>query len=145
MTFGIVHHFAGGTKEQYEATPAAGHPSDGSLPDGQIFHTAGPSDGGWTIMAVHDTQSSWEQLRDTILSPKIEAGIEGGFTGPPTAMEIDTPAMMATTRTTRRARRRAIRPGRRRWQCRGRRSRRRRGRRGGRRNGWGDPWRPSPS
>ena len=53
MAYGIVHYFADGTEEQYEASIAAVHPSRGSLPDGQIFHAAGPSDGGWTIMAVH--------------------------------------------------------------------------------------------
>ena len=41
MAFGIVHFFPGGTKENYEASIAAVHPSDGSLPDGQIFHAAG--------------------------------------------------------------------------------------------------------
>ena len=40
MAFGIVHHFPGGTKENYEASIAAVHPANG-LPDGQIFHAAG--------------------------------------------------------------------------------------------------------
>ncbi len=70
MAYGIVHHFPGGTKEQYEASIAAVHPSDGRLPDGQIFHAAGPSTGGWTIMAVHDSKESWERFRDGILMPK---------------------------------------------------------------------------
>ena len=68
MAYGIVHHFPGGTKEQYEASIAAVHPSDGRLPDGQIFHAAGASPGGWTIMAVHDSKESWERFRDGILS-----------------------------------------------------------------------------
>ena len=42
MAYGIVHNFPGGTKEQYEASIAAVHPSDGSLPEGQLFHAAGP-------------------------------------------------------------------------------------------------------
>ena len=90
MAYGVVHQFAGGTKEQYEASIAAVHPSDGSLPDGQIFHAAGPSDGGWTIVAVHDSKESWERFRDGILMPKMTAGIEGGFTSPPqeTGFEI---------------------------------------------------------
>jgi hypothetical protein len=46
MAYGIVHHFRGGTQAQYEASIAAVHPADGSLPDGQIFHAAGPSEGG---------------------------------------------------------------------------------------------------
>ena len=77
MAYGIVHYFAGGTEEQYEASIAAVHPSRSSLPDGQIFHAAGPSDGGWTIMAVHESRESWERFRDNILMPRLQEGIEG--------------------------------------------------------------------
>src|SRR5258705_3220099 len=94
MAFGIVHHFPGGTKEQYEASIAAVHPSDGSLPEGQIFHAAGPSAGGWTIMAVHETQGSWERVRDGILLPRMQQGIEGGFTTPAVETEIDVYTIM---------------------------------------------------
>src|SRR6266851_3016067 len=59
------------------------HPSDGSLPEGQIFHAAGPSADGWTIIAVHDSQASWERFRDGVLMPRMTQGIEGGFTAPP--------------------------------------------------------------
>lgn len=79
MAYAIVHQFPGGTKEQYETSIAAVHPSDGSLPDGQIFHAAGPSADGWTIVAVHESQESWERFRDEILGPAMGAGIEGGF------------------------------------------------------------------
>lgn len=90
MAYGIVHQFSGGTKEQYEASIAAVHPSDGGLPEGQLFHAAGPSVGGWTIVAIHDSQESWERFRDGILMPRMEQGIEGGFAGPPqeTAFEV---------------------------------------------------------
>ena len=83
MAYGIVHQFKGGTKEQYEASIAAVHPADGGLPAGQLFHAAGPSTEGWTIVAIHDTQESWETFRDTILGPRMQAGIDGGFTSPP--------------------------------------------------------------
>jgi hypothetical protein len=83
MAYGVVHHFPGGTKDQYEASIAAVHPSRDSLPDGQIYHAAGPSDGGWTIIAIHDSRESWEKFRDGTLMPRMQAGIEGGFTSPP--------------------------------------------------------------
>jgi hypothetical protein len=89
MAFGIVHHFPGGTKEQYEASVGAVHPSDGSLPEGQLFHAAGASAGGWTILAVHESKASWEKFRDGILMPRMQAGIQGGFTTPPQETEID--------------------------------------------------------
>ena len=83
MAYGIVHHFPGGTKEQYEASIAAVHPSRDALPEGQIFHAAGASAGGWTIVAIHDSKESWEQFRDNILMPRLQQGIEGGFATPP--------------------------------------------------------------
>ena len=82
MAYGVVHHFQGGTQEQYEASIAAVHPADG-LPAGQTFHAAGPSADGWTIVAIHDSQESWENFRDTILMPRMQQGIDGGFAGPP--------------------------------------------------------------
>ena len=83
MAYGIVHHFPGGTQEQYEASIAAVHPGEDRLPEGQIFHAAGPSTGGWTIMAVHESKESWERFRDGILMPRMQQGIEGGFQAPP--------------------------------------------------------------
>ena len=90
MAYVIVHHFPGGTKEQYEASIAAVHPSRKSLPKGQIgFHAAGPSAGGWTIVAVHDSKESWERFRDGILMPRMQQGIKGGFTTPPQETSFD--------------------------------------------------------
>ncbi len=91
MAYAVVHHFAGGTQDQYERTLAAVHPS-GGLPDGQIYHAAGPSEGGWTIVAIHDSRSSWEQFRDGTLLPTLAAGVDGGFPEPPqeTSFEVVT-------------------------------------------------------
>ena len=89
MAYGLVHHFPGGTKEQYEASIAAVHPADGALPEGQIFHAAGPSAGGWTIIAVHDSKESWEGFRDGILGPRMAQGIEGGFSSQPQETVFD--------------------------------------------------------
>lgn len=79
MAYGVVHFFPNGTKEQYDATLAVVHPDRSSLPKGQVFHAAGASADGWTVMAVHDTKESWEEFRDTVLMPRFEEGIPGGF------------------------------------------------------------------
>jgi hypothetical protein len=91
IAYTIVHHFIGGTKEQYEASIAAVHPSRNTLPKGQIFHAAGPYAGGWSIVAVHDSKDSWERFRDGILMPRMKQGIKGGFAAPPQEMgfEVD--------------------------------------------------------
>ena len=83
MAYGIVHFFPGSTQAQYEASLAAVHPSRDSLPKGQIFHAGGASNGGWTIVAIHDSKESWERFRDDILLPRLQQGIEGGFPTPP--------------------------------------------------------------
>jgi hypothetical protein len=83
MAYGVVHHFAGATEDQYRASVAEVHPSDGSLPEGQLFHFAGPSAEGWVVVAIHDSKENWEQFRDGTLMPKMQAGIEGGMQGPP--------------------------------------------------------------
>jgi hypothetical protein len=94
MAFAIVHTFPGGTEEQYQASVAAVHPADGSLPEGQVFHAAGPSADGWTVVAVHDSKESWERFRDGVLMPRMAEGIEGGFAAPPeeTTFEVHTQA-----------------------------------------------------
>ena len=83
MSYGVVHHFKGGTPDQYEASIAAVHPADGSLPAGQIFHAAGPSEDGWMIVALHESKGSWETFRDDTLMPRMQQGIAGGFSSPP--------------------------------------------------------------
>ena len=83
MKYGIIHHFPGGTKDQYDTTLAAVHTGSGSLPQGQLFHAAGPSVDGWLVVAVHDSKESWERFRDDILLPRLKQGINGGFTTPP--------------------------------------------------------------
>jgi hypothetical protein len=83
MAYGIIHFFPGGTKEQYEASLGAVHPSRSTLPKGQIFHAAGPSAGGWSIVAIHETKESWEAFRDKVLMPNLRQGVPGGFTTQP--------------------------------------------------------------
>ena len=89
MSYVVIHRFRGGTQAQYEAALAAVHP-EGGLPEGQLHHLAGPSDDGWTIVAVHDSRESWERFRDGTLMPALGAGIDGAFEGPPeeTAFEV---------------------------------------------------------
>jgi hypothetical protein len=88
MPYGIVHFFKGGTKEQYDATLRAVH-TDEDLPDGQVFHAAGPTGDGWIVMAIHDSEASWNRFRDGILMPRMAEGIDGGFTGPPEERSFD--------------------------------------------------------
>jgi|GEM_PF-139565 len=88
MAHAVIHHFPGGTKEQYEASVGAVHPGPGTLPKGQLYHFAGPTADGWVVVAVHDSKASWEKFRDEILRPAMQKGIAGGFAGPPHETEF---------------------------------------------------------
>jgi hypothetical protein len=89
MAYGIILHFPGGTKAQYDTTLAAVHGTKDSFPEGQIFHASGQTAGGWTVVAIHDSQESWERFRDGILMPRLNEGISGGFTTPPQETTFD--------------------------------------------------------
>ena len=89
MAFAITHFWPGGTQAQYDAVIAAVHPNGGAdLPKGQLFHAGGPCEGGYLIMAVHDSRASWETFRDETLMPRT-AGLAGGFTTPPVETDVD--------------------------------------------------------
>ena len=84
MAYAVVHHFPGGTREQYERSLAVVHPDGGAgLPEGQLYHAAGPSEDGWTIVAICDSKESWERFRDGTLLPAMQSGMDDGLQGPP--------------------------------------------------------------
>jgi hypothetical protein len=89
MAYGVVHFFPGGTKDQYEASIAAVHPSREQLPPGQIYHAAGPSGNGWVVVAIHDSRESWERFRDGTLLPQLQKGVSGNLPGPPQEMVFE--------------------------------------------------------
>jgi hypothetical protein len=81
VAFLITHFYEGGTAEQYEAVLAAAHPA-GGLPPGQVYHAAGPTDGGWLIVAVWDSKASFDGFLADTLMPALQK-TTGGFAGPP--------------------------------------------------------------
>jgi hypothetical protein len=80
MAYLITHFWPGATEEQYRATLAVVHPP-GGLPEGQVYHAAGPTDGGFLIAAVWDSKEQF----DTFLREKLMASmpVDGGMSGRP--------------------------------------------------------------
>jgi hypothetical protein len=80
MAFLITHFWPGGTEAQYRTTLKAAHPANG-LPRGQVYHAAGPTQGGFLVTAVWSSKSDFEQF----VKDKLMGGppIEGGLKGPP--------------------------------------------------------------
>ena len=80
MAYLITHFWPGATMEQYNATIAVVHPP-GGLPEGQVYHAAGPVDGGVLIAAVWESKEHFDRfLNDKLLA---SMPIEGGFSGQP--------------------------------------------------------------
>jgi hypothetical protein len=79
MAYLMTHFWPGGTEDQYHAMLAVVHP-DG-LPAGQVYHAAGPTEGGFLIAAVWDSKESADRfVRDTLMA---SMPVEGGFEGRP--------------------------------------------------------------
>ena len=55
MAYVMTHFWPGGTEEQYRVNLAAVHP-EGGLPDGQTHHAAGPTEGGFLIVALWESK-----------------------------------------------------------------------------------------
>jgi hypothetical protein len=80
MTYLMTHFWPGATEEQYRTNIAAVHPA-GGLPEGQLYHAAGPTDGGILIVAVWDSKESADRFVTETLLPSMP--VEGGFAGRP--------------------------------------------------------------
>lgn len=81
MAYMVSHFFEGGTEEQYKAVLGDAHPG-GSLPAGQTYHAAGPTEGGWLVVAVWDSKDECDSFVSGTLIPTL-TNVTGGFSGPP--------------------------------------------------------------
>ena len=76
----MSHFWPGATEAQYRATIEVVHPP-GGLPEGQTYHAAGPTDGGFLIAAVWDSKEDADRFVEEKLLPSMP--VEGGFEGRP--------------------------------------------------------------
>ena len=81
MAYMVTHFFEGGTKEQYQVVVGAAHPG-GALPAGQTYHAAGPTEGGWLVVAVWDSKEACDRFVHDTLMPTLTS-VSGGLSGPP--------------------------------------------------------------
>ena len=78
MSYLQVHFWPGGTEEQYRAMIKVLHPKTG-LPEGQRSHTSGPTDGGYLISVVWDSEEQSKAFMQNTLLPALP--VDGGFAG----------------------------------------------------------------
>jgi selenophosphate synthase len=80
MSYLHVDFWPGGTEEQYQAMIKAVHPENG-LPEGQRSHTSGPTDGGYLIAVVWDSEEQSQSFMQNTLLAALP--VAGGFEGAP--------------------------------------------------------------
>jgi hypothetical protein len=81
MAYMLTHFFEGGTEDQYRTALAAAHPADG-LPPGQIYHAAGPAEGGWLVITVWTDKATCDAFIGGTLVPALRS-TQGVFAEPP--------------------------------------------------------------
>jgi hypothetical protein len=82
MAYILTHFWPGGTAEEYRVTIAAvTKAAGGQIPE--LFHAAGPSDGGILIVGVYESKEVSDRFIEETLMPLMP--IDGGLVGPPQA------------------------------------------------------------
>ena len=76
MAVVVVAEVEGGNEEFYEKVSKQALPG-GELPDGAKIHIAGPTDDGWRVITVWESQEHFERFREETLIPALrDAGEE---------------------------------------------------------------------
>jgi hypothetical protein len=75
MSVVVVADIDGGTQEMYEQVSSQAL-ADG-LPEGHQIHIAGPTDTGWRVINVWDSEEAFKKFREEKLIPALEAAGEG--------------------------------------------------------------------
>jgi hypothetical protein len=76
MAVVVVNEIEGASQDFYDQVNPKVMP-EGKLPDGCQVHIAGPTDNGWRVITVWDSDERFQQFRDETLVPALrEAGGE---------------------------------------------------------------------
>lgn len=88
MAFARIAVFPGGTKEQYEYLGSLMGEGVADQPERRLL-AAGPSDEGWTILQVWDSQEALDRFIEEHLRPAMEQAGDRGYPAPPKITDIE--------------------------------------------------------
>ncbi len=87
MAIGLWLKFDGGTEEQYNAVNTQmGIESD--PPEGLIFHAAGPTESGWSVIDFWESRDHFDRFLEGRLGQAIEELGDQAPLGPPNIKEF---------------------------------------------------------
>jgi len=84
MAIGLIFSGTGVSKDQYEQVLHAVAPDD-QPPAGMLHHAGGPSESGWCVMEVWESQEALERFFRDKLGAALQAA---GITAQPTTFQI---------------------------------------------------------
>lgn len=87
MAVGLRLKFDGGTQEQYEAVHDRVN-VDADPPQGLIFHSAGPIDGGWGVIDFWESRDDFDRFAAERLQPAIQDLGDRAMPNPPDVREF---------------------------------------------------------
>ena len=84
MAIGVIFNNLGQTQEQYDAAVEELNLAE-SLPEGWIFHAAGPTEDGWRVVEVWESQEAADayfqgRLRQVLQNVGVSPGQPDTFT-----------------------------------------------------------------
>ena len=71
MAIVVVNEMQGGSQEMYDEVGSKVM-EGGRLPEGCQAHIAGPSEAGWRVITVWDSEDQFQQFRDNKLIPALQ-------------------------------------------------------------------------
>lgn len=87
MAIGLRMKMDGGTQAMYDAVDAV-LDVDGNPPEGLIFHSAGPIEGGWGIIDFWESRAHFDRFSESRLGPAIASIGDAGPGSPPDIKEF---------------------------------------------------------
>ncbi len=87
MAVGIRVKFDGGTQEQYDAIHSQMN-VDANPPQGLIFHSAGPIEGGWGVIDFWESRQAFDTFVQSQLMPTAQQLGDRSFPNPPDVREF---------------------------------------------------------
>jgi hypothetical protein len=84
MAVGLIMDFKGGTLDQYDQVLEKMALSDGSLPDGGVFHWVTETDDGFRVTDVWESRAQFDKFAEEQIGPYSE---EVGIPNPPEITE----------------------------------------------------------
>jgi quinol monooxygenase YgiN len=87
MAVGLRIKFDGGTQEQYDALHSHMR-VDENPPEGLIFHSAGPIEGGWGVIDFWESRDAFDRFAQSRLQQSLQELGDQTMQGPPDIKEF---------------------------------------------------------